>query len=409
VDKSSRPTPDEKSAANTHVSLTAQTTRGKDPIPRNMQENPEIAAPVESHTGGNGTHSDLIPQLATEQAAMARTFEGVVKAGKLFSSALQLPTEVIKEFLEGSQSLAKSLTAILSPGKDMWSPLQKSIQMTGSSMAQWVATWNLPSMKQWEESMRQFSEAVKDLPVLAIKFKTTLMAFHWPPPTMDFDFADMRYVVEAHDSLSPREAEARIDTFMLERHDSDYVCERLDHWKHHKWIRSRIPILTAVVNAHNQGLYELSIPALLPQIEGIIWEGYGHHDQVYQKKEKELAEKLCSDGLDFLDQAASDFFVNTLLQQFRIGQPVPGLSRHAILHGIDTHYATVTNSLKLILLFDYLLNAFGAVSLANSTTYHKLGCPHVQRSASQRTVYSSHTSAQSAGKKPCKSCHPEHL
>ena len=408
------------------VSSTAHDAQREEPVPRGMQGTPEIASPVESDNSGidkrtdptarpaPGFSSELSPvlELATKQAALAKSIGDIVKVGKSLSSTLEFPTEAMRKTLEGSQGFAKSLAAISKSYEDMWSPLQNSIQGIGYSIAKQVAAWDATCksyLKQWDAAAQSFSETMREFGALVLRFKTTLMEFHWPPPTMDFDVTDMRYVVEAHDSFPPREAEVQINAFMLQRHDSDYVSGRLDDWKRHKWITSRIPILEAAVNAHIQGLYELSIPALLPQIEGIIWDGYGSRDGCHQPEEMRLAKSLLGDGLDFLNEVARVFFLNTLLHEFELGQPVPGLSRHAILHGIDTHYATVTNSLKLILLFDYFLSAFGVVSLGNSAIYHKLGCPHIQRSASRRTVYSSHQSAQRAGKKPCKSCHPEHL
>lgn len=379
------------------------------------QETPKDASPGETNINGSGERTDSpvlgrnlnpssLSQLGNLQVEAAKSIVDAAKVGGSISSAVSLPAETMRRILGESQSLAQSLAAVFGPARSMWSQIQNSIRIPESSTA-----WNLPPMSQWQDSAQHLAEAASGFGALVIKYTATLIAFRWPPPTMDTDFGDMQHIVDIRDSLPQTEAETEIDAFMLQRHGSDYVRERLDEWRHHRWIRNRVPILEAAVNAHVQGLYELSVPTLLPQIEGIIWEGYGSTSGCHQPEEMTLATSLCSDGLDFLDDMAKRFFLDTVLHEFSLGQPVPGLSRHAILHGIDTHYATQINSLKLILLFDYFLGAFGVVSLDNSMTYHKLGCPHIQHSASHRTVYGSHQSAQPAGKKPCGSCHPQHL
>jgi hypothetical protein len=353
---------------------------------------------------GRNLDQSSVSLLGALQAEAAKSIGDTARVGGSISSAVTLPAEAMRRTLEGSQSLAESLAAVLEPVKDMWSQIRKLTQIPEPSIA-----WNPPFMKQWQDSARCLAESASGFGALVIKYTATLIAFRWPPPTMDTDFGDMQHIVNLCDSFSRMEAEIQIDAFMLQRHGSDYIRERLDEWKQHDWISNRVPILVAAVNAHIQGLYELSVPTLLPQIEGIIWEGYGSTSGCRQLEEIRLATALCSDGLDFLDDMAKRFFLDTLLQEFSLDQPVPGLSRHAILHGIDTQYATQTNSLKLILLFDYFLGSFGVVSLDDSMTYHKLGCPHIQHSAGHRTVYGAHQSAQRAGKKPCRSCHPEYL
>jgi hypothetical protein len=361
----------------------------------------------------------LEPTTELERVALAQS----TAATGLSVPALTPPCDVVSKGFEDKFRAAQLVTDMMKPYEEMQTRVAAVIKQSSASWAKNIqqitalsAYWHNTFQKQiasYEDAVRRLTEgaasAARELELLTSRFKTTLIACHWPPPTMSLDFADMRRMVEARDSLPADQAEAQITSFMLQEHDSAYVSRRLESWKRHKWIKRRLPILTAIVDAHNQGLYELSIPALLPQIEGIIWDGYGFGDHPTLRQEKDYARLLCNGGLDFLDQVAADFFLNTLLEDFQLGQPLPGLSRHAILHGIDTDYATAANSLKLILLFDYFLNAFGVVSLDNLPTYHKLGCPHVQRGSHHRVVYKSHWAAERAGKKACRTCHPENM
>ena len=337
--------------------------------------------------------------------------------------AAMLPNETLSAFLDSTRWLKSWQSAMSASYKAVQAMAQKGVQLPPiasqelENLFKSISSWEKgyrTSLDKFYESVRQLAQATGSLDDTLLAFKTVLVKFQWPPPRMDFDIADVRYILDLRDSLPEDEARTQIDAFMLKRHDVSYVRGLLQDWKGHKWIKKRIPILEAAVNAHIEGKYELSIPALLPQIGGIIMDGYDHNGWAKQKYEEDYARKLCEGGPedgepDSLDHAAEDFFLKTLKQDFRLGQPMPGLSRHAILHGADTDYATSVNSLKVILIFDYFLNAFGVVSLDNLPTYHKLGCPHVQHGSHQRIVYKSHWAAERAGKKPCRTCHPENM
>lgn len=334
-----------------------------------------------------------------------------------------LSRETLSAFLASTSWLNSWKSAMSASYEAMQSIVHKNLQLPPtashelegllSSISSWEKGYRI-SLDKFYESVRQLAQATGSLDDTLLAFKTALVESQWPPPRMDLDITDVRYILDLRDSLPKQEARSQIDTFMLERHDTAYVRNLLAEWKGRKWIKKRIPILEAAVNAHIEGKYELSIPALLPQIEGIIWDGYDYDGSTKQKYERDYASKLCKgspeDGEpDFLDLAAEDFFLKTLLQSFDLGQPMPGLSRHAILHGADTDYATRVNSLKVILIFDYFLNAFGVVSLDDLPTYHKFGCPHVQHGSHRRSVYKNHWAAERAGKKPCRTCHPENM
>lgn len=334
--------------------------------------------------------------------------------------AAMLPNETLSAFLDNTRWLKSWQSAMSASYRAVQATVHKSLQLPPelegilSSISSWEKDYRT-ALDKYYDSVRQLAQATASIGDLFLAFKTVLVDFQWPPPRMDFDGADMRYILDSRDSLPKQEAKSQIDTFMLERHETAYVRNLLAEWKGCEWIKKRIPILEAVVNAHIEGKYELSIPALLPQIEGIIWNGYGcNSGSTKTKRERDYVKDLCGEGPEsgdpeYLDQTAEDFFLNTLMQNFDLDHPTPELSRHAILHGVDTNYATPVNSLKLILLFDYFLNAFRVVSLDNLPTYHKLGCPHVQHGSHHRIVYKSRWAAERADKKPCRTCHPENM
>lgn len=348
--------------------------------------------------------------MTTDLAEVARSTTSTAEPSRNVATAVSKVTQTIAESIAVATRPFEDLQAVIRQTSQNWGDgIQNAMAAVSAHSTERLQTLLMERNAAVEKAWKNIESAARELNSLTLEFTLTLKEFQWPPPTGDFDLADMRSIVQMRDCLPHEEAREQIDTFMLQRHGPAFIQERLHDWSHHKWIKKRMAILEAVMNAHIRGEYELSIPSLLPQIEGIIWEGYHQDKHITQKAETKLASLLCSEGLDFLDQLASEFFLRTLMEDFQLDQPQPELSRHAILHGADTAYGTAVNSLKLILLFDYFLNAFGVVCLKNSTTYHKLGCPRIGNNFQLRTVYGSHQSAEQAGKKPCRTCHPEHM
>jgi hypothetical protein len=196
-------------------------------------------------------------------------------------------------------------------------------------------------------------EAKKGLATLPAEFETALMELQWPAPMIDFSFALMRDIIKLHDNLPPEEANVQVGQILLQIYDADCLHERLDSWKHYEWIKPRISILAPAIEAHIRGQYELSVPTLVVQIEGILSGSFKEGEWVTQKRELAWIRTACENDGSVVGRLAASFFVSAFFQEFHIGQQmVPSLSRNAILHGTDLGYATAVNSLKMILLLD---------------------------------------------------------
>jgi hypothetical protein len=130
--------------------------------------------------------------------------------------------------------------------------------------------------------------------------------------------------------------------------------EMLNDWGSKSLCVPRMRILSAAMDAHARGAYELSVPALLAQLEGVVSDhkrpggGRLRQSDIYShvtdlsKQHPMLASQL------------AEFVENIVFADFVRGQQLPELSRHAILHGADTTYATEDNSTKAILTFDFV-------------------------------------------------------
>jgi hypothetical protein len=155
----------------------------------------------------------------------------------------------------------------------------------------------------------------------------------------------------------------------LVNHCTPEFLEKLSaKWWNIKEFELRRTLIEAAINAHKEGKYVLSIPALLPQIEGII------SDWTYNQKPEDLPVRIGSKTKKFRDtllEKPKPFLYNRVvnssinfvlegpvLKSFKnwidnIEKAFP--NRHEVEHGkYDPSLFTEQNSIKLILLIDTL-------------------------------------------------------
>ena len=131
-----------------------------------------------------------------------------------------------------------------------------------------------------------------------------------------------------------------------------------------KRFSKRAVILKRAFEAHKAGNYELSIPVLLAQADGIARDTIGQNIpkfSVYtqfepKKKEirKAIDEFACEAllGSEILDVLLIKMPLNASEGDVELIKGV--LNRNQILHGVDTDYATLTNSCRAISWLDYV-------------------------------------------------------
>ena len=218
------------------------------------------------------------------------------------------------------------------------------------------------ALLRFEDNIKVIYDVARAYGKLADRFALIMIEMDWPPP-MDIYPDQMIKIVEEYDQFGVEKIRAKVNKFLINFYNEKILNEKLISWKNKGWIKKRIPILEAAIKAHIEGKYILSVPTILPQIEGIIADGYGHRGRMDGGQLKLYINSLLSGGnTKTFDKVIRNFFVDTLLAKFEYGSPVKSsLSRHAIIHGADVHYGNVANSLKTILLFDYLQGSFSLV------------------------------------------------
>lgn len=157
-------------------------------------------------------------------------------------------------------------------------------------------------------------------------------------------------------------ADQEFDEIFVLFYNKERLQVILKAWSERDHLSHRMKILTEAISAHIEGRFELSIPALLPQVEGIIADIKRHTGRMNQKNIVGYIDSILVDNSRF-NRIGKTFLVTTLVENFEWQQgPIPFFSRHAILHGADTNYASATNSLRLILIINQLQEAIQSQS-----------------------------------------------
>jgi len=129
-----------------------------------------------------------------------------------------------------------------------------------------------------------------------------------------------------------------------------------------KHFPSRLGIVKDAIDAHKAGKYTLSVPVLLAQADGLAREivetslFYGNPRKQFRKFQGKLGRPALGPTLDML---LTPMQFHSAFEE-KSKQAISGTrdrlaNRDEVMHGTQTDYASVGNSLRAVLLIDYLL------------------------------------------------------
>ncbi|PAD70695.1 hypothetical protein CHH83_02505 [Bacillus sp. 7586-K] len=241
--------------------------------------------------------------------------------------------------------------------KKIFEPLRKQMEELKSMFTLNIDFTKL--MPNFEELGSELKAAGDDL----IQFKTIIVELGYPPHD-DLPIPIIRRIVYEYNNHGKDYVNSYLNDTLSEFYNEPKLESMLIKWNANPKLRVRLPILRNVMKCHKQQMYHASIPSLLPQLEGMIADTFQHKGQLkgYQLKTYLKHLLLVPDGhatsLSY-EEALHSYYIQYVLVNFEHGKTIHSqVSRHAILHGGYYEYGTKENSLKLILLFDYLCDSF---------------------------------------------------
>lgn len=191
-----------------------------------------------------------------------------------------------------------------------------------------------------------------------------LMRLAWPLPGA-LPAGLLNHIVVAYQCGSLSESE--VEEIFVDLYDSDRLGELLTMWKQSPYIKNRMNLLEEGIRNHLDRRYFSSTCIFLTQIEGVIGDWLGKKPN--PQNHVDIIFPLATHSTE----ATRDVYLKTYRSTFTwsSGSELPGISRHAILHGQDTVYGTPENSLRMILLFDLVCNKISAREPRDQATEHR--------------------------------------
>ena len=261
------------------------------------------------------------------------------------------------------------------------------------------------------QAMDGVAEAMAEQTRLFAESSDLMLSFGWPP-ILEASIRQINALLKVRDEGGEEMARTYLEKLAFHSYDDATVTRSLTAWGRKPLLARRMHLLRAGVEAHLRGDYACSVPTLLPQAEGIVLDCYRGVKELELAKCDVLVRRLLSSGDDEdalarVDRLVREFYLGQVLESIGRRDEVPdGLNRHVILHGRDVAYDTKANSLKALILVDYLSQSLVIVSSEGSAVYHRAGCPVVFRPKATFQVVSDSRVASALGKRPCRVCKP---
>lgn len=272
----------------------------------------------------------------------------------------------MSHILEVQEIARKSIKPIL----DAQSALQRTLKPILIQQDHWKKFANAMPRLDFPDSARitiqtaEFQKSIHDL--VAPAFKELQKSFHELPPRtreallllgdhgwfldLEIPLPGLWTLKKALENGEVKDAEDALVEYFENRLETikESIIERFPHRAH---------LIKAAFNAHQRQEYELSIPVLLAQTDGICKEVVNQYFFLKKNKKPRTAR--------YVEQIVADTYKAALLSPLAQTLPInaseserpngfDALNRHMVLHGESLDYGSKINSLKAISLINYV-------------------------------------------------------
>lgn len=262
--------------------------------------------------------------------------------------------KLIQPIIEAQEALQKTLDPILAE-QERWKKLTESIQ---------ILRFSLPDISHLVRPALELQKSIQGL--ISPAFEELEKSFcELPPRTQEALlllgyhcwYLDLEMPFPGLWELKNDLSEGNVEE--AEQALAEYFDSRLSEIEASiiKRFPKREKIIRSAFNAHRQQEYELSIPVLLAQTDGICKEVAQQY--FFRTKNKKPRTAI------YVEKIASDTLRAALLSPLAHALPIGAseyerpegfneLNRHMVLHGESLDYGTKINSLKAISLINYV-------------------------------------------------------
>lgn len=149
-------------------------------------------------------------------------------------------------------------------------------------------------------------------------------------------------------------------TEYFEQDQNANITSMFANWKTLPYFQDRSQILDQVITAHTQDLHALTIPTLLPFVDGLFRQNLRVHFKRYVNDNQPALKIKRPPELGSLsvDDVLSNIKINSFYNAQEKDSSLPisqQLSRHDIAHGMDSYYPSKENFYRAILMIDFFV------------------------------------------------------
>ena len=219
-------------------------------------------------------------------------------------------------------------------------------------VAQTTAEWISQLQKDLEDSSREFAAAMAEYEKEQDEaFKILALHGGWLGMERHFTSSQARLVVQLYRTEGAAAMNDAIANYFNIKHCAR-LSEMTNAWSSTPYLRDRQAIIRDAVSAHREGHFTLTVPALLPLVEGLSAEIVGIAIR-NQNVVKAVARDWKRREAEVWAQVFADVVEHVIYKSYDFGNDrAPYLNRHGILHGRVPDYADKLNSLRVFLLVD---------------------------------------------------------
>ncbi len=170
------------------------------------------------------------------------------------------------------------------------------------------------------------------------------------PPLKEIEYSTMKELIGIEDVSVAKNI---LVQHMLRIYDEQKIDCMFNAWRLLSVSQKRIHIFEEVIWAHQNKKYNVSIPTLMAQFEGLICDITNSNRLKDKVLQQHVVSILQSDDIYQDANISKEFWINVLLDNKSDNERF--LSRHAILHGEDINYGNYEKSLILIIAMDAVL------------------------------------------------------
>lgn len=203
-----------------------------------------------------------------------------------------------------------------------------------------------PEIQEWLEPFTKIQKALKAIKNFQQKPIYEKFEFNW----LTFLTLDqMLTLLQMHKEGKDKEIE---NMLMRVSKNESFFKNLLEELSEIPLFQPRLRVLKEALRAHVDGKYALSIPCMLAQIEGILWDiahkkGFAIGTTIITPKGKQ---KRVKGAYLLVDQTKLYDLMTDYLAEFFLNKIYTAGFRHSVLHGRNTNYDNAEDSMKLVML-----------------------------------------------------------